>query len=250
MEFSYDVQKQGEMILKHDSNTIEGQFKYARDKLEKQNIDGENIKKLAIKYKLLFCNHFVETSHFVRYLFNNESINEQKNTFSYYLLIYIKQYYSNIDYVKNNIKDVESLKKYFDYCYTTIGNLIASFVRTRSFETVDTKYNLINTILEFYKIIEEFLIRYYQYSIIGEPYIITARNNCDKIFIKELMKGYSLYRLQKVGLVYNRSGLMPYYELFPVLPMGDLDFPGDEYIEVSSTANKMKGISMVKVSRN
>lgn len=250
MEFSYDVQKQGERILKHDSNTIEGQFKYARDKLEKQNIDGENIKKLAIKYKLLFCNHFVETSHFVRYLFNNESINEQKNTFSHYLLIYIKQYYSNIDYVKNNIKDVESLKKYFDYCYTTIGDLIASFVRTRSFETVDTNYNLINTILNFYKIIEEFLIRYYQYSIIGEPYIITAQNNCDKIFTKELMKGYSLYRLQKVGLVYNSSGLTPYYELFPVLPTGDLKFPGDEYIEVSSTANKMEGISLVKVSRH
>jgi len=248
MEFSYDVQKQGIRILKHDSNTIEGHFKYAEDKLKKQNIDGESIKKLAIKYKLLFCNHFVETSHFVRYLFNNESINEQKNTFSYYLLIYIKQYYSNIDYVKNNIKDINSLKEFFERCYKNIEELIASFVRTRSFETVDANYNLISTILDFYKIIEEFLIRYYQYSIIGKPYIITTQNNCDKIFIEELMKGYSLYRLQKVGLVYN-SGLMPYYELFPVLPTGDLIFPGDEYIEVSSTANKMEGISLVKVSR-
>ena len=250
MEFSYDVQEQRERILKHDKNTIEGQFEYARKELEKQNIDEKNIEKLAIKYKLLFCNHFVETSHFVRYIFYNESINEQKNTFFYYLLIYIKQYYSNIDYVKNNIKDVESLKKYFDDCYTTIGKLIASFVRTQSFETVDANYNLINTILDFYKIIEEFLIRYYQYSIIGEPYIITARNNCDKIFIKELLDGYSLYRLQKVGLVYNSSGLTPYYELLPVLPTGDLDFPGNEYIEVSSTANKMEGLSLVKVSRH
>ncbi len=249
MEFSYDVQEQGKRILKHDSNTIEGQFKYAEDELKKQNIDGERIKKLAIKYKLLFCNHFVETSHFVRYLFNNESINEQKNTFSYYLLIYIKQYYSNIDYVKNNIKDVESLKEYFDYCYTNIEKIRAPFVKEGNFKKVVENMELINTILNFYKIIEEFLIRYYQYSIIGKPYIITAQNNCDKIFIEELMKGYSLYRLQKVGLVYN-SGLMPYYELFPVLPTGDLIFPGDEYIEVSSTANKMEGISLVKVSRH
>jgi hypothetical protein len=130
-----------------------------------------------------------------------------------------------------------------------VNDLLSQLSSSENIECVHKNMEVINKIFKFYGIIEDFMIRFYNYSIVGisnQKYIITACSNCDKKFIDYLMQGYSLFRLQKIGLVNTNSKMQ--YEFFPVLPTKDVGFPVDEYIEYGDN-NKIESKKLIKLCR-
>lgn len=215
------------------------------------------IKKFIDEYNLTFCNHFVETSYFISYLIDyikftrkDKRVEQQKNQFFYYLYIYIKQFHSDFEFLKE-INNVSDLINFFSKYYEIFMNFIYNCLDDNNFEYVKKNIELYNNILKFYSIIEDFMIRFYSYSIIGvsdQKCIITACSDCNKRFIDYLMKDYSLFRLQRIGLIEKQDkGIEPYYEFLPVIPTKDVGFPIDEYIETSSFDNKIENKKFVKI---
>ena len=246
MIFSNNISYWGNAVLKHDSMNNESHLYSVKRKLQRSNIDEKTIGRIINEYRLIFCNHFVETSHFINFISNNRLAESQRDDFFYYLLTYIKQYYSNFEFIKN-INDVSSLMTLFNTCYESINNLLSQFLDSNSLECINKNMGLITTIYKFYGIIEDFMIRFYGYSIVGisnQKHIITACSNCDKTFIDYLMQGYSLFRLQKIGVQNINSKIQ--YEFFPVLPTKDVGFPIDEYIEIGND-NKMESKRIIKL---
>ena len=249
MIFSSNISYWGNAVLKHDSINNKSHLYFVKRKLQRSNIDEKSIGRIISEYKLIFCNHFVETSHFINFINNNRLAENQRADFFYYLFIYIKQYYPDFEFLKN-INDVASLMTLFNTCYESVNDLLSQFLDSNSLECVNKNKELINRIFKFYGIIEDFMIRFYGYSIVGvsnQKHIITACSNCDKKFIDYLMQGYSLFRLQKIGLTNNHDNFAtPLYEFFPVLPTKDTGFPIDEYIEIGND-NKIESKRLVKL---
>lgn len=250
MFFQNNIEDWGNAVLKHNSGNIDLYLQIAEFRLHRDKTDEDNVKKFTNEYRLIFCNHFVETSHFINFINANRIAKKQKEDFFYYLLIYIKQFYSDIDFLKN-INDVSSLTALFDKCYKKIDSLLSESLDNSNLECVKRNTELINRIFKFYGIIEDFMIRFYSYSIVGisgQKHIITACNNCDKKFIDYLMQGYSLFRLQKICLVNNHDNdAKQHYEFFPVLPTKDVGFPIDEYIEILDSDSKIENKRLVKM---
>ena len=104
----------------------------------------------------------------------------------------------------------------------------------------------LNKIFDFYSIVEDYLIRYYGYSVIGIggcKYIITSQSDCYKEFEDQLMHGYKLIRLQKIYLKESNR----YYGFVPALPTGDIGIPVDEFIEPSGKRNIIKTRKLLPV---
>ena len=209
--------------------------------------DEELLNKMYNKYKLMFCNHYMQVSHIVyKYVskYKDKSLNHEGRSkylartrdFFKNLNIYVKQFYPDVDFLKYAIKGHDSLEVLFNECYRTLDNIDRIFEACKDFKYLEDNTEVINTIINFFSIIEEFVIRYYDYSIIGvsnQNYIITSCNNCDKVFFDYLKQGYSLIRLQKVYLVDNS-----YYEYVPALPTKDIGYPIEEYIETIDNDGK------------
>ena len=201
--------------------------------------DKKFINEICNKYRLLFFNHYVEMSH-ILYEYTNiyQKIDKknkkeaiiQRNDFYDKLLIYIKQFYPNVSFLKYLINHGgDGLQELFYRFYSTMDNIEKIFNMTKDINILNDNIKVINTIFKYYSIIEEFLIRYCNYSIVGisnQKYIITSCNNCDKVFNDYLTQGYSLIRLQKIYLV-DES----HYEFVPALPTKDIGYKIDEYIE-------------------
>lgn len=250
MFVSNNIENYENGVIIHYRNKIKEYLCLNNMGMKRNKIDKDYIKKFANEYRLIFCNHFVETSHFINYINTNRMAKKQKDDFFYYFLMYIKQFYFDIDFLKN-INDVSSLTVLFDKCYKKMKCLLFESLDNNNLECVKRDTELINKIFKLYDILEDFMIRFYNYSIVGisgQKYIITACSNCDKKFIDYLMEGYSLFRLQKIYLVNNYDNdEKKHYEFFPVLPTKDVGFPIDEYIEVLDSDSKTENKRLVKM---
>ena len=242
----HNFEKYEEIIVLHNiataDNTLSGIKLYWPDIIK----DEELLNKMYNKYKLMFCNHYVQVSHIVyKYVSKykeDKSLNHEgrskylartKNFFKK-LTIYVKQFYPNFDFLK--YADDEGLEVLFSECYRTFDNIDRIFEVCKDINYLEDNTKVVNTIIKFYSIIEEFLIRYYDFSIIGisnQNYIVTSSNNCDKVFFDYLTQGYSLIRLQKVYLT-DES----HYEYVPALPTKDIGYPFEEYIETIDNDSK------------
>ncbi len=248
MLFPYKIDSRGYAVLKHDSVNVDLCLNIAMLRLRRGRADYDTIKKFSDEYRLIFCNHFVETSHFVNFINNNRMAKAQKDDFFNYLLIYIQQFYNDVDFLKN-IDNASSLTVLFDKCYKKIDSLLTESLDNSNLDGVKRDSELIGKIFKYYGIIEEFMIRFYGYSIVGisgQKHIITASNNCDKKFMDYLFQGYSLFRLQKILLV---DGEKPYYEFLPVMPTKDIGISIDEFIEVGNDS-KIESKKLVKLQNS
>ena len=246
MVFTHKVAHWGNAVLNHKEKNEQTAKWFLNYDLNIQNADQETIKRVVSEYDLIFCNHFVETSHFVNFLNTNRLASDQKDDFFYYLFLFVKQFYPN-DEILKNINDIPSLTELFSNYYKRMNEMISEFYETTSLECVKSNIDEIHKIYKFYGIIEDFMIRYYGYSVKGvsrQKYIITACSNCNKKFIDELEEGYTLIRLQKIYLV---NGDNPYYKFLPVLPTKDVGFPIEEYIETSSEDNTLEHKQLLKI---
>ena len=214
------------------------------------------INEMYNNYRLVFCNHYVQFSHIVydytnRYkdkiLTREERSKYLAQTRDFYdkLQIYIKQFYPDFSFLKNATKlGHDGLEQLFCQCYKTFDNVDRIFELCEDINYLKDNTKVLNTIIKFYSIIEEFVIRYYNFSIVGvsdQKYIITSCNNCDKKFIDYLLQGYSLIRLRKLYLV-DES----HYEYVPSLPTKDIGYKIDEYIETDDN-NEINSKKFVKV---
>ena len=246
MTFSSNVAYWGNAVLNHKGCNQEVCLSFFKMNLNRQNVDEETIKNMINEVRLIFQNHYVMTSHFVNFINTNRMANDQKGTFFYNLFIFMKQFYPNNELCKN-INNPSELMELFNKCYRLIDKLFEYALDNNSLESVRKNIELINRIEKFYALIEDFMIRFYGYSIIGisnQKHIVTACSNCDKKFIDQLMEGYSLFRLQKVGLIESKEN--PYYEFLPVFPTKDVGFPIEEYIEISN-GNRIEDKKLIKV---
>lgn len=250
MVFPSDVSYYGNAVLRHDSTTHDFISYFIMQDLTKKKVDDQIKKQIINEYKLNFCNHFVETSHFINFVCNNSLSENFKPEFFNNLFIYVKQFYPDIEITKN-IDDVSSFRNLFNNCYGTIRKIMDQFLENYDIGYVTNNTKSINEILNLYSIIEDFMIRFYEYSIVGilgQKYIITSCNNCDKKFLDQLIEGYSLFRLQKVRLVKPQGNTgNPYYEFCPILPTKDVGFPIDEYIEILGNGNNFESKKMLKL---
>ena len=210
------------IILDHQPTSNRTWLSLFEKRLRLAKFNDETIRKYIDEYMLLFCNHYVESSDFIM----NATL-AFRDQFFYYLFIYLEQFYSDT-YLK--VSDCQTLKRMFiDYHYQ-LNRMADTFLEFYDLEALNSQKELINKILHFYRIIEEFMIRYYNYSVIGtsdQKVIITACSNCDRKFYTYLTQGYSILRYQKIFLAESLQ-----YEFLPVLPTRDLGFPVDEYVEV------------------
>lgn len=249
MVFPENITYWGNAVLRHDSANNKSFIYFINRQLGRKDIDAKTIDKVANEYKLLFCNHFVETSHFVNFISNNRLARNYKNDFFHYLFLYFEQFYPDYVLLKD-INDEKELISLFDNCYNKINNLLGQFLDgldNNDLQSIRGNIEAINKIYDFYNKIEDFMIRFYGYSIIGisnQKYIITACSNCDKKFIDQLLQGYSLFRLQRLVFV---NEPVSHFEFSPVLPTKDVGFPIDEYIEISDTNNSIINKKMVKI---
>ena len=251
MQFPAKVDHYGYSSLNHGSDSHDSVTYYIERGLSKKKTDIKRINETIEAYKLTFCNHFVDTSHFINFISHHEYAENFKNIFFGNLLLYIKQYYPDFELTKD-INDITSLINLFNNCHDKVENIIGIFLEDDNIDTIRQNLQEMNEIHKFYEISEDFMIRFYDYSVVGissQKHIITSSNQCDKKFMDYLIQGYSLYRLQKVGLVNSNSSLEKHFELLPVLPTKELSFPIDEYIEISDGSNTMKGNRLVKMLR-
>ena len=98
MIFSNNISYWGNAVLKHDSINNKGHLYFVKRKLYRNNTDEDLIRRIISEYNLIFCNHFVETSHFINFINNNRLAENQRTDFFYYLFIYIKQFYSDFEF--------------------------------------------------------------------------------------------------------------------------------------------------------
>ena len=246
MIFPENIMYWGNAVLRHDSENNKSFLYFINRKLSKNKVDEKTIEKICSEYKLIFCNHFVETSHYVNFISKNKIAQGKRDEFFHYMLIFFKQFYPDYDLLKE-VNDESSLMLLFNKCYERINTLLGQFLENYDMQCVRNNMESVNKIYDFYDKIEDFMIRFYGYSIIGisnEKRIITACSDCDKKFIDYLLQGYTLYRLQRLAFVENNKE--PYYEFLPVLPTKDVGFPIDEYIEVSEPVDEKSNIKRLR----
>ena len=244
MTFSSNVMKWGNATLNHKEANLEGSLYFVKYLMECGKTDKETIEEVVNEARLLFLNQYVQTSQFVNFVNTNRMAHDQKRDFFKYLLVYIKQFHPENEFLEK-VKDEHDLMEFFSKCYRTMNSLLYQFLDTNNLETVKNNMPLINRITKFYEIIEDYMIRFYGYSVIGvsgQNHIVTAANNCDKKFMDQLMQGYSLWRYQQVHLLDEQT-----YGFLPVLPTRDVGFPIEEYIEVSGKDDKLEHKKFVKV---
>ena len=96
--------------------------------------------------------------------------------------------------------------------------------------------NDIQTLYQFGEIATDFLIRVKGYSLIdcsSQKIIVTAKNNCEKIFEEYLTNGYSLQRKQKYVFKMDKYISSAHFSQMPVMPTKDSYYEIDEIIEVA-----------------
>ena len=89
MIFLSNVSYWGNSVLKHDSGNNQLMLDFFQNELYRCGFDDKSIRRIISEYKLIFCNHFVETSHFINFINNNRLAKNQKSDFFYYLSIYL-----------------------------------------------------------------------------------------------------------------------------------------------------------------
>lgn len=250
MLFPSDISYYGNLVLRHDSTNHDCISYFIMRELDSKKVDAQTKKQILSEYKLNFCNHFVETSHFINFVSNNSLSDSFRTEFFSNLFIYIKQFYSDVELIKN-IDDISSLRILFNNCYGNIRKIMDQFLDNYDMKYISNNAKTINEIFNLYSVIEEFMIRFYDYSIVGilgQKYIITSSNNCEKKFLDQLIDGYSLFRLQKIRLVKKTGNMLnSYYEFCPVLPTKDVGLFIHEYIETLANDNKIENRKFVKL---
>ena len=229
-------------ILKHTENSKKEKIHLLSYVMNCEGIDSNTINLLINEYILIFHNHSAEFANIINNIINNSStLKKIADELFTYLFIYIKQFYSEFEYFKT-INNPLDLKNMFIKYHGIFLNYESTFLKKRNIECI---YNFeLDKIFNFFSIVSDFLIRFYDYSIIeiqNQKYIVTASNKCDKLFFDYLTKGYTLYRLQKIGLISTSNS----FEFFPVIPTKKLDFPINEYIEVSDNVNNKKMVKLI-----
>ena len=207
MNFPNIVEDRGRAFLKHDSVNNKTFIYFIQKRLKRRNIDEKTINRIVDQYKLVFCNHSVETSHFVNTINNDVFAKYYKDDFFKYLFIYIKQVYPNEEIFKD-INDASSLSAFFDNKYKEFKDIWGNFVDEFDPNVLQNYMASINDIERLFIIIEEFMIRFYGYSIVGiskQPYIITSCNDCHKRFYKYLWRKHALLRFQSIRLVNEQT---------------------------------------------
>ena len=125
----------------------------------------------------------------------------------------------------------------FNDLYSKINEILYHFYETTDINDINNNIEIIHKIYKFYGLIEDFMIRFCGYSIVGisnQKHIITACGNCEKKFLDYLMEGYSLFRMQQISLINANNPEKSYYIFNQVIPTKDIGIPFDEYIEISS----------------
>ena len=56
----------GNAVLRHDSNRNDSITYFINRGLSDKNVDAQTIRKVINEYRLVFCNHYVETSGLVK----------------------------------------------------------------------------------------------------------------------------------------------------------------------------------------
>lgn len=147
-------------------------------------------------------------------------------------VIYVLQFYPDYKWIHLDLNDMVSTVvvecAYHDLKFLKVHEDVESL-------------NTISDSITFGDIVTDFLIRYRGYSLIGcsgENIIVTSHSNCDKRFIELLEKGFSLYRLARVGFKEISSDLQScfpfiegYFYTLPVLPTKETYVCFDEVIE-------------------
>ena len=237
MKFSYNMQEMYNSCLKHlKLGEATAELKGAIKKLTRINPDLENIGEIESFYKRTFFNHTFETA---RFFANFANLQTNREGICKYLYYYMRQYYNDF-LVSYGIKNTNDLVDFFFKWYCKIRDLLYSC----DYNNVKNNVEFINKGLSFFAIIEDFLVRLYNYSIFGvsgQKYIITSCSNCDKQFIDELADGYSLIRFKKIRLI---DGSNPHYELMDIFPTKNIGFQIDEYIELS---NDVKNPELIRI---
>ena len=194
------------------------------------------------EYQIHFFNHFFKFLELADYIlrFNNKT----KDDIFSNLLIYIKFYYNNYDCIKN-ITDLDSLKdKIRDYY-----KLLCTIRVENCFKSTNEYDDILCDIYEFSCILTDYFIRVINFSIIGisnQKYIVTSCNNCHKKFIDYLLKGYSLFRIQKV--IITNIQQKNHCTFIPLFPTRDVQIPIIEYMEVDvNNNNSIDNKKMVKI---
>lgn len=229
-----NIKEYGNKILIHDKGQIDAQIVYLRQKLEKKGLAQEDISKIIKEYQLAFSNHFIESSHYINYLFGGSTTKVPENItneFCNYLFIFLKQFYKD-DALIMTINSPKDVLNTFKYHYESIEKLMSQCHERASTEPLKDNYLSYNNSILFFSKIEEFLIRFYDYTVIGisgQPFIISSCKKCSDKMIDYLLKGYILKRIQKIQFIEDP----PHFELIPLLPIRDVGFPIDEYMEVS-----------------
>lgn len=240
----------GNAVLNHKEKNQQGVIYFLKLDLERKKASKETIKRTVSEYELVFCNHFFETSHFVNFISTNRLAVNQRDDFFRYLLLFIKQFYPDYDLCKN-INDGRALMILFNNLYAKINEILFHFYDTTDINDIKNNMEIIHKIYKFYGIIEDFMIRFYGYSIVGisnQKHIITACGNCEKKFLNYLMEGYSLFRMQQISLINKDNPEKSYYRFHEVFPTKDIGIPFDEYIEISGEDDRLETKKLVKIS--
>ena len=188
----------------------------------------------AEQYKSI---HLPHEWWFIKLLMNEI---KRKNELADAFMMFAFQYYPNYKW---------SILAYNDIAHANYLSAIVleSFYRDYELKMHYTEYASTNDditdAINFGEIATDFLIRYCNYSLVdfcNQKTILTALDNCGKRFEKELLDGYSLYRVAKIS--YHRipedlQELYPqvrgiFYKL-PVLPTKDSWLSIEEIIETS-----------------
>lgn len=165
---------------------------------------------------------------------------ERNNKLAEIFVMYIAQYYPRYRWIDFRIDD------YIGTVILECGFQQFQFKLKFDLDIENDKFIDLSQAMLFGDVVTDFLIRYCGYSLIkssGQNIILTSRNDCEKRFEELLYQGYSLQRRERViytdisnmNVDTNKYlGIKGMFYRLPVIPIGSLDYPIDEIIEVES----------------
>lgn len=236
-----ELKRDNSKILKHDMDNANLGADYIRRKLKLLHTNDKAIERIIRNYKLMANNYCGAAASFVAENVGNRRF---KAEFFGYLYKYIKQFYFKDEEYKK-VKNPLDLFKLFREYFFEFNGYIDGYIKRLGLG-IKCNWKKLNKIFDFYSIIEDFLIRFYGYSVIGIggcKYIITSQSDCYKKFEDQLMHGYKLIRLQRVYMKESNR----YFGFIPALPIGDIDVPVNEFIEPSGKRNIIKTRKLLPV---
>ncbi len=224
--------KDDSKIIEHMKNNVLTGAEFLEVILCSRKINDEEIKEIKQIFITIYDSHYYLASQLFNELVKND------NNVLIYFQKFSKQFYpkfvsKGLSFYQNQYSELAD----FIYNSEGIDELLS---------LLDEKDEIIKEMLQFYDIVANYLIRFFDFSIIGsskQKCIITSSQNCDKKFYDYLKEGFSLYRLQKVGFDNSSNS----FYCLPVLPTRDLGFPIQEYIETYAFDSEIEGKQMVKI---